>query len=474
MTNFITIKTKAGLALEAAADAKGGKITLTQLAVGDGAGADYTPTEDQTALKHETARVPLNALAVSADDPTEWKAEGIFGAGSGGYTIREAGLFTDDGTLFAIANLPEVYKPATSDGAVGQLALTLTFKTANASVINLVVDPNTAVATRTYVDEHVQAEARRAEGAEATFVSGTAGLVPANGDGQGLGLHTNGGTKRPMYGDASGWRDLALAADLAGYQPKGAYVPNQPVKDQYNKPITLLAVNDTTQQAWFMADGQGPTPLVGGRGADQDGQVKAAVTQGGDANAPAFITTSGDYVPLSTKADVGQMVSGVAHKGTLDQAVISLFFQTSTGNPCLTYNDVGGTLRFIDLTSIDRLYEETQERQQADANLQTQINNLPKLISQTGNNTWQEWQASGVSDKFEIKFPTPFKNSDPSQINIQITGQDSNPQSLYANFTAGSVTNEGFQIRVININSGQFPVHDAAQGTFNFIAVGKT
>ena len=45
-----------------------------------------------------------------------------------------------------------------------------------------------------------------------TVLSGTAGL--ASGDRRGIGLHTNGSSGKPTYGDDAGWHDLALDEDV--------------------------------------------------------------------------------------------------------------------------------------------------------------------------------------------------------------------------------------------------------------------
>lgn len=62
------------------------------------------------------------------------------------------------------------------------------------------------------LQDGLAAEKQARESADNTLISGTAGLT--SGDLQGIGLHTNGNTNRPAYGDQHGWRDLALATDI--------------------------------------------------------------------------------------------------------------------------------------------------------------------------------------------------------------------------------------------------------------------
>ncbi|WKE49037.1 phage tail protein [Gluconobacter oxydans] len=152
---YTTIKTNAGLALETAAQAGGDKITLTQMAVGDGGGNAVTPGSAQTALVREQVRVSLNAIAVDPDISNQFTAEAIIPASAGGFTMREAGLYTADGVLFAVANLPQVYKPSSSEGSFGQVVITMTFQAANSDEVNLSVDENVSVATRLWVENYV-------------------------------------------------------------------------------------------------------------------------------------------------------------------------------------------------------------------------------------------------------------------------------------------------------------------------------
>lgn len=154
MLDFLTIKTDAGLALDAAA-ATGATITLASMALGDGGGSAYTPTKDQTALKGERKRVPLNALAPLTQNAQQWKAEAIFPPDDGGFTANEAGLFTSDGTLYAIASLPPVYRPTSSEGAAGNLIVSLTFAVSDAETINLSVDSSVSLVTQELLAEEL-------------------------------------------------------------------------------------------------------------------------------------------------------------------------------------------------------------------------------------------------------------------------------------------------------------------------------
>lgn len=154
---FRTILTEVGLALEAAADAAGTPIVLAEMAVGDGNGNPVTPDPTQTFLARERYRAGVNQLYQDTADPTRFIAELVVPASEGGFVIREVGLFTSDGDLYAVGNVPETYKPTASEGAYSDTVVRVVFLVANASVVTLVIDPNVTVATHTWVLNNVTA-----------------------------------------------------------------------------------------------------------------------------------------------------------------------------------------------------------------------------------------------------------------------------------------------------------------------------
>lgn len=152
MTTFSAILTNAGAALYASAVASSTPIVLTTAAVGDGNGAPVvTPDPARTTLVRQVYSAPLNSLSVDPNDPTLIWASLLIAAATGGWTIREVGLFTQNGTLFAIANFPETYKPVTGDGSTRDLVINFGMRASNASLITLTIDPNVVGATRAWV-----------------------------------------------------------------------------------------------------------------------------------------------------------------------------------------------------------------------------------------------------------------------------------------------------------------------------------
>lgn len=157
MAVFKTIHTTYGLAAMASAEAAGTSINLTHMAVGDGNGNAVAPTISQTALVREMFRAPINRVFQSPTDPNRFTAELVIPASTGGFTLREVGVFDADGSLFAVGNLPATYKPVDSEGAYADTVVRLDFMVSNADVITLQVDPNVAVATQQWISNNITA-----------------------------------------------------------------------------------------------------------------------------------------------------------------------------------------------------------------------------------------------------------------------------------------------------------------------------
>lgn len=154
---FATIFTRAGRAALATATVTKTALRFTAMAVGDGAGNPVTPSDEQAELVRETYRSAVNRLYKDPSKPTQFIAELTIPADVGGFTLREVGLFDSNGTLVAVGNLPETYKPTPEDGAVSDTVVRLVFSVSNASLVELLIDPNVAVATQTWVTNNVTA-----------------------------------------------------------------------------------------------------------------------------------------------------------------------------------------------------------------------------------------------------------------------------------------------------------------------------
>ncbi|MFK7866217.1 MAG: phage tail protein, partial [Alphaproteobacteria bacterium] len=122
--NYGTILTDRGRAALAAAIVNGTDLSFSEISTraqeGDLPGA---PSPDQTALNNEVWRAPINNITQDQDNTPWVKLECVIPADQGGFWIREIGIFTDDGILFAIMKYPETYKPNLADGLASEFII---------------------------------------------------------------------------------------------------------------------------------------------------------------------------------------------------------------------------------------------------------------------------------------------------------------------------------------------------------------
>ncbi|QGG11403.1 phage tail protein [Enterobacter cancerogenus] len=157
---FKSLLTDKGKALIADAIAGGKTISLKYFAVGDGNGSEVTPSTAQTALVNEVARIELNSVKETDANKTTVAAEAIIPADKGGFWIREAGIFTADGVLVAVSQMPVTYKPDTDDGATSTQTMRMLLAVSDASAISLTVDDSLIIATEAFVNEAIDTHAK--------------------------------------------------------------------------------------------------------------------------------------------------------------------------------------------------------------------------------------------------------------------------------------------------------------------------
>ncbi|SIQ10931.1 phage tail protein [Marinobacterium stanieri] len=154
--NYYMKVTQSGLAKLAAVTAGGPAVEITQGAIGDGNGAPVpVPDGSETTLINELERYSLNSLFAHPTDPTLVTAEFLVPADIGGWHIREVGLFTSDGELFAYGNFPETYKPTSAEGSTRDMLISAALRVGNSALMTLILDANVTVATRKWVNNTI-------------------------------------------------------------------------------------------------------------------------------------------------------------------------------------------------------------------------------------------------------------------------------------------------------------------------------
>ena len=120
LAEFYTVITDAGREAVARATQAGEKVDITHFAVGDGGGVPVTPNESQTQLVNECWR---GLVSIYKQEGTSLIIDTYIPADEESFTAREMGIFTADGVLFAVSNIPDMRKVLPSEGAVGNFTL---------------------------------------------------------------------------------------------------------------------------------------------------------------------------------------------------------------------------------------------------------------------------------------------------------------------------------------------------------------
>ncbi|HHT0302248.1 TPA: phage tail protein [Raoultella planticola] len=147
MANYFTLLTDKGKELFAAAAISGESVGITFMAVGDGGGISPTPSAGQTGLINELYRAPLNRLVIADQSANIIRAEMIMLPQIGGFWLREAALYDDEGQCIAIASLPPSYKPLLTEGSGRLQAVNIWIAVNDTEDVELKADPSVILAT---------------------------------------------------------------------------------------------------------------------------------------------------------------------------------------------------------------------------------------------------------------------------------------------------------------------------------------
>lgn len=153
MSQYYTLITQAGSAAEANAKGLGQVVNLSEFAVGDSNGVEYDPTGEETTLKNELYRGLISDITVDPDEPNQFTVECVIPQEVGGFTIREAAIFTEDGVLYGLAKYPPSFKTTLESGTSSELRVKFVFTTTSSNLINLTIDPSLVLTSREYVDD---------------------------------------------------------------------------------------------------------------------------------------------------------------------------------------------------------------------------------------------------------------------------------------------------------------------------------
>ena len=169
---YKTVITKAGaIKLAAATVPNGKKVNFTAMAVGDGGGTLPVPDPNQTKLVKEVWRHALNKISQDRKNKNYVVAELLIPPETGGFWMRELGLYDDTGTLIAVGNMAESYKPALAEGSGRAQTVRMVIMVSDIESVELTIDTSTVMATQDYVDDKLAEHEKSRRHPDATLTA---------------------------------------------------------------------------------------------------------------------------------------------------------------------------------------------------------------------------------------------------------------------------------------------------------------
>ena len=139
MPDYQVVITNNGLTKLEEAMASGTQLVLTEMGFGDAYGEEYIPTVTQEDLKHKIFSKEITEATVS-EGVVRYKSTLLSTDPEGNFI--ELCLYLDDGTVFAIANIPRLEHRHSDSGSVTETDVTIAMVAENASNITISVTSN--------------------------------------------------------------------------------------------------------------------------------------------------------------------------------------------------------------------------------------------------------------------------------------------------------------------------------------------
>lgn len=143
---FYTRLTPAGEQKFAAAAVSGEPVSFYEMAVGDGGGILPDPSRID-GLVNERFRAQINRVVIADQAANVIRVEMIMMPQVGGFWLREAALYDDEGTCLAVANMAPTYKPLLAEGAGRLQSVNMWIAVSKTSDVTIKADPAVILAT---------------------------------------------------------------------------------------------------------------------------------------------------------------------------------------------------------------------------------------------------------------------------------------------------------------------------------------
>lgn len=152
--DFYTLLTNNGKGKLTRSVASKSVLELVAFAVGDGGDGYYDPDVTQTSLMNELYRGPISKIYPDKEYDNRLIIECAIPSTSGGYYIREIGVFDAERNLFAIGRIPESYKPIEEEGSTKDFYIKVVVEVENLEDKQLILDSNVSIVSQEYFENH--------------------------------------------------------------------------------------------------------------------------------------------------------------------------------------------------------------------------------------------------------------------------------------------------------------------------------
>ncbi|PLL80793.1 phage tail protein, partial [Klebsiella pneumoniae] len=129
----------------------GEPVGFSAMAVGDGGGIVPDPGSMEN-LVNERYRAPLNRVVIADQSANVIRTEMIMQPQVGGFWLREAALYDEQGQCLAVANLAPSYKPLLAQGSGRMQALNLWIAVSDTASVVMKTDPTVIMASVSEVE----------------------------------------------------------------------------------------------------------------------------------------------------------------------------------------------------------------------------------------------------------------------------------------------------------------------------------
>ncbi|MEH9253480.1 phage tail protein [Klebsiella pneumoniae] len=147
MQQYSALLTEAGKNRVASAAITGQTVGFHYMGVGDGIRDASSPEGAGDALISERYRAPLNRVVIADQSANVIRTEMIILPQVGGFWLREAALYDDEGVCLAVASLPPSYKPQLEEGSGRLQSVNIWIAVSNTESVELKTDPSVILAT---------------------------------------------------------------------------------------------------------------------------------------------------------------------------------------------------------------------------------------------------------------------------------------------------------------------------------------